>query len=209
MEIAIIVVVMLVVSSLAKLKEAGNKNNSGSQRGGRKSGPAPEQPWQQLLGGEFADIAKSFKKELGIPDKSNSTSKHANNQAKPAQVYKPKPNGTLSQRLEMSQTSIEIAKGESNVVDRGKIIGGSIEGAGFEGMSTYEGYENFENFEVLDGFEDIVTETAPQANAKTQGIPVPKRPEINIVFNQDTLVQAIVMNEILTRPIDRKRRWPR
>ncbi len=170
-------------------KQVANNQKSG--------GTAPEKPWQRMIG----DMAKTMETTM--------TGKQPISAAPAAPVYK-----TL-------KTSVYNGEGT------GSGEGGTFSaGMNFQRPATISGVELASSpYSLSTEGTSLPQEPAPQWHgslAGTEGTvaftasikntPVTERvqetyPALNLRFDRNSIVQAVVMQEILTRPQDRRRRW--
>lgn len=155
----------------------------------------PEQPWKRMLG----DVAKQMDEAFG--------GKPAMQPAKlPPTVYRP-----MSAAPAQSTRASEAQSMQS-------AMGGSIpyfnsgEGSGSLSMPSLEGVSA--PLEPLPTFRGSMTGTLDEAYSSSEtsnlsAIEQELSPSSTFRLNldRDSLVNAIVMQEVLTRPQDRRRRW--
>lgn len=74
---------------------------------------------------------------------------------------------------------------------------------------TYEGIDPCHNEMFSDAnIRKLQAQAREAANpGEAQAFHEEQEPAIDLAFNRDSLLTAVVMNEILTRPKDRRRRW--
>ncbi len=177
-------VIFGIVSSIvkwAKKKQASGQENQGA---------APDQPWKRILG----DVTQAF--EEAIDGKPN---------AKPAQapassIYSEGTDGHEGYK----STTIAAARPVPYMEGGdGEASPYSLSGEGSsiarEPVSAWRG--------SLLGTIEAATVSARPADIQVVNEPGQQvRPALNLRFDRDSLVSAVVMHEILTRPKDRRRR---
>ncbi len=170
-------------------KQVANNQKSG--------GAEPEKPWQRMIG----DMAKTMEATM--------TGKQSVSAAPAAPVYKtlkaPVYNGEGAGSREEGTFSAGLNYQRPATISDAQLASSpyslSAEGTSLpqEPAPKWHG--------SLPG-----TEGSMALTANIKDTPVAERvhetyPALNLQFNRNTLVQAVVMQEILTRPQDRRRRW--
>jgi hypothetical protein len=165
-------------------KQAANNQKSG--------GAEPEKPWQRMLG----DMAKTMEATMA--------GKQTAGTAPAAPVFK-----TLKTPMNNDGgTGSGVAGSFSSDLDyqRPASIMDSIDVPSTEGTSAPQ--EPLPQWHgSLPGTEGSIALTANLNKAPVMGRTQETYPALNLQFNRNSLVQAVVMQEILTRPQDRRRRW--
>lgn len=185
-----IIIIGIVNSVIKWIKKQQASQNQGNQ------GAAPDKPWQRMIG----DMAKTLEESISgkQPEKTA-----------PVPVYK-----TLKAPVSLEGTS----SGEGSAYPQ-SVAGHSTPyiAAGEGDASPYslqsEGasrpQEPLPQWRGnLPGEMEPVSLTAKAADTRLVTAPIQEvAPALNLTFNRDTLLQAVVMHEILTRPQERRRRW--
>lgn len=185
--IAIFGIINMVIRWAKKQQASQNSSNQGA---------APDKPWQRMMG----DMAKTLEESI--------SGKQPVKQPVPTPVYK---------TLKAPISTEGMGSGE------GSAQPGSIAGwkppyiAGGSAASPYslqsEGVSRLQEplpqwRGSLPGSAESVSFTAKAAD--TQLVPdltQESHSALSLAFNRDSLLRAVVMHEILTRPQERRRRW--
>jgi len=184
-----ILVLFGIFSSIAKWvkKQQGN--------GQQGSGKVPDQPWKRMLG----DVAKQLEDTM--------SGKTPMQPAKlPPTIYRPAPASQNEGARGSEGQHLSNESGSSIPY----LIGG--EGAGSPYALSSEGISK--PLDPLPAWRGSLTGTLDAAYSSNEADIraaaeqlQESNPTLRLNFDQDSLVSAIVMQEILTRPQDRKRRW--
>ncbi len=194
MEIFILFAIIGIINSVIK----NAKRQGGNAKGG--AGTAPEQPWRKMMG-SFTDALEKMEqdgKKLSYPPKVGSTGVDSMQKIPAASMEKSQKwwpatssQGERSGRLAVEQAG--ISEGISLEGRAGGIVEGSAESFGSR-------------------MESRLTESWLEADAQSMGDrsllmteTITEGSEIKLQFTKDSLLQAVVMNEILTRPCNRRR----
>jgi hypothetical protein len=181
MELFILLAIIGIINTV--LKSAKRQQQTTGKPSSR--GPAPEKPWQRMLG----DLAETFEQEV-------SGKKPPIKTIPPISGAFPPPPSALregdadDQEGYGSTASVSVVSSQSGEGS----AGAQVPQAGWRGS--------------LPGTDVSVALTANLTPQPALAEPVTVAPNgLGLTFTRDELIRAVVMNEILTRPQDRKRRW--
>ncbi len=164
----------------------------------KNQGAAPENPWQRMMG----DMTKTLEDTItGKPPE----------KVAPTPVYK-----TLKTPV-LREEGTGSGEGEAypgSIADYRApyIVGGETAASPYSlaGQSVSKPQEPVPmRYSSLPGKEESAAFTAKAADMRLSAEPGrPAQAALSLAFNRDSLMQAVVMHEILTRPQDnRRRRW--
>ena len=182
-----ILVLFGIISSIVKWVK---KQGSGQQG----SGTAPDQSWKRMLG----DIAQTLDTTLsGKPAQQPSLPPTV----KPAPAFAPGGEGTYGGEgygaggpTQRALFSASETAASPYTFFSGSQLRPSEQGEAWHGsLSGTEGAV---------GFTAKLADTSPATSSAQEAVP-----NLQLRFDRDSLVQAVVMQEILARPQDRRRRW--
>lgn len=189
-----IFVLLIIIGIVNSIIKWAKKQTTESKKG---QGAAPEKPWQRMIG----DMAKSVEDAM--------TGKQPAGSATAAPVFKtlkaPVYNGEGSVGGAGETFSAGMAYQRPTSISGAELASShypqSTEGTSLpqEPLPQWHG--------SLPGTEGTVAFTANLKDAPVTDRAQDAYPFLNLQFNRNTLVQAVVMQEILTRPQDRRRRW--
>jgi hypothetical protein len=178
----LVTVIFIIFGIVSFINKKSKQQHTTTKTG---QGSEPEKPWQRMLG----DVSKTIEQEL--------TGKQ------PQKVFKPAPAGTALPSAFFPKASVQETPApvtaEATMIPANYV---DTEGtsAPQQPLPAWHG--------SLTGTEGSVAATAAITPAQTAVFDARiVQPAIQFTFTKDTMLQAVVMSEILTRPADRRRRW--
>lgn len=186
-------VIIGIISSIFKWAKKQQQAAGGSSN----QGAAQEKPWQRMMG----DMVKTLEE--------NVTGKPPEKAMPPAPVYKTLKAPVLKEGMGGGEGL--AVPGSITYQRPAHIVGGEGDASPYslasEGLSMPQ--ESMSKWHgSLPGTEGTIAFTTKAADTRVAAEPVQtSHPTLGLTFNRDSLMQAVVMHEILTRPQDRKRRW--
>ncbi len=179
MELFILLAIIGIINTV--LKNAKRQQPTGNP----SRSPAPDKPWQRMLG----DLAQTIEQEV-------SGKKPPIKTIAPISGAFPPPPSTLQegeaddQEGYGSTASVSVVSSQSGEGS----VRPQVPQAGWRG-----------SLPGTEGSIALTANLAPQP-ASTEPAPV-SQSGLGLTFTKDDLIKAVVMNEVLTRPQDRRRRW--
>ena len=183
--------ILFVIGIINAIFKWAKKQQGSGQPGG---GAAPDQPWKRLLGDitQTLDSTLSGKpvvvKQLPQPIRLAPT-------AAPGQEGSSGSEGYGSGGAPMQRALYSASETAASPYS---LSGGSQPKASEQGKIWHGS---------LPGTEGVVSFTAKLADTSPVEVSAEAVPDFQLRFDRDTLIHAVVMQEILTRPQDRRRRW--
>ncbi len=187
--ILVIIGIVNAIFKWAKKQQASaNRDNHGA---------APEKPWQRMLG----DLTQTIEESM--------SGKQPAKTAQPAQVYKTLKAPALREGMGSGEGAAmpgSMANQQAPYIAGGE---GAASPYSLSSASTSKPQELLPRLQSsLSGTAESASFTAKTADTRLVLEPVQNMyPALSLAINRDTLMQAVVMHEILTRPQDRRRRW--
>lgn len=180
---------LVIIGIVNAIIKWARKQTADSKKG---QGAAPDKPWQRMIG----DMAKSMEDAM--------TGKQAAGTAPAAPVFKTLKTPIFNGEGTNSGTEGSFSSGLD--YQRPATIADSLNAQSSEGSSLPQ--EPLPQWHgSLSGTEGSVAFTSNLRDGTVSVHAEETYPAMSFQFNRNTLVQAVVMREILTRPQDRRRRW--
>jgi hypothetical protein len=180
---------LVIIGIVNAIIKWARKQTADSKKG---QGAAPDKPWQRMIG----DMAKTMEATM--------TGKQPASTAPAVPVFK-----TLKTPIyngEGTNSGTEGLFSSGLDYQRPATIADSLNAQSTEGTSLPQ--EPLPQWHgSLSGTEGSVALTAGFKDMSLTDHAQEAYPTLNLRFNRDSLVQAVVMQEILARPQDRRRRW--
>ena len=186
--IAIFGIVNMVIKWAKKQQASQNSSNQGA---------APDKPWQRMMG----DMARTFEESV--------TGKPPVKAAPPAPAKKTPASSIYGEG--MGGEGLAAPGSMTYQRPASYITGGDEAGSPYAlaGEGMYRPLEPVQNWRgSLAGASEPIAFTTKMRESSAAAEPGQERhPALGLPFNRDSLMQAVVMHEILIRPQDRRRRW--
>ena len=186
---------LVIIGIVNAIIKWARKQAAANQKG---QGAAPEKPWQQMMGGMVRTLEEAV------------TGKTSGEAAPPAPAYK-----TLKSpvyREGISGGGAGASPSSIAGLQTPYIVGGETAASPYSltGEGTSRPLEPLPQWHgSLPGTEGAAAFTMKTPDTSLAPEPAQEaQPALNLSFGRDSLMQAVVMHEILTRPQDnRRRRW--